>query len=305
MECQGCGLAYLHPRVRSENLEKLYPPGYYGMGTQRFRWGLEKAVTFFRRRRAQRVARITPPGRLLDVGCGRGIFLSILRENGWEVFGTELSDQAAREARERFGLNVLVGALPSLGLPERTFDVVTLWHVLEHLPDPLPTLREIRRVMRDDGWVILALPNLASWQAKLTRGYWYHLDPPRHYYFYTPRTLEKMLHHIGFRTVRVRHLSLEHNFHALFHSLFNLLGFSRNLTYEALRASGAKRTKGMASGRKPQVLAAALLALPVACFTVIACALESLLRKGGTIEVYARKAPAGCGEDTLRAWEAA
>jgi hypothetical protein len=97
------------------------------------------------------------------------------------------------------------------------------------------------------------------------------------------------LHCTGFRLIKVRHFSIEHNLHALFHSLFNCLGFPRNFTYEALRTGKAKRIPRTDGPRWLPTLLILLLGLPVALLTVAVCGLEALCRRGGTIEVYARK----------------
>jgi SAM-dependent methyltransferase len=98
------------------------------------------------------------PGRLLDVGCGTGGFVKIAKDAGWEAFGVELSESAANCAVER-GVQVRAGTLEEQHFPPDYFDVVTLWDVLEHLPDPSKELMEIYRILKLDGFVVIRVPN--------------------------------------------------------------------------------------------------------------------------------------------------
>ena len=87
------------------------------------------------------------------------------------------------------------------GLPDNAFDLVILWHALEHLPDPSGALCAIRGLLRDGGRLVVAVPNLASWQARLLKARWFHLDVPRHLWHFTPETLEHLLRVTGFQVV--------------------------------------------------------------------------------------------------------
>jgi SAM-dependent methyltransferase len=111
-------------------------------------------------KRVTRIARIKSSGRVLDVGAGIGTFLHLVECTGqWSVAGTETSDKGIRLAEEMYGLKLQRGQLEDLQLPERSFDLVTFWHVLEHLPDPMRTLREARRLLAPGGVLVLAVPN--------------------------------------------------------------------------------------------------------------------------------------------------
>jgi SAM-dependent methyltransferase len=138
-------------------------------------------------------------GRLLDVGCATGTFLRAVREaGGWETHGVEMSSAAVQIARERYGLDVSAGTLEAAAFPNEMFDAVTLWDVLEHLPDPAASLTEIWRILKAAGVLILRVPNGASWDAQWFGPYWAGLEPPRHTYVFTPQTLELLLVKSGF-----------------------------------------------------------------------------------------------------------
>lgn len=132
--------------------------------------------------------RVGRKGRLLDVGCALGDFVAAARDAGWDAEGVEISAFAAAEARSR-GLTVRTGTLEQLRLPQASYDVVTLYDVIEHLEDPLATLREIRRILKPDGLLHLVTPNVGGLQARLLGRHWYHYKPGEHLVYFSPATL--------------------------------------------------------------------------------------------------------------------
>ena len=139
---------------------------------------------------------------MLDVGCATGSFLDCMRKRGnWQISGVEVNQEAARYARERFSLDVFAGELLEANCPAHHFDVVTLWHVLEHLHSPLDTLMEISRILKDDGALFLSVPNSDSYDARVFGDCWIGLDPPRHLYTFSAKTLKRLLAEAGFETI--------------------------------------------------------------------------------------------------------
>ncbi|MBA3414964.1 MAG: class I SAM-dependent methyltransferase, partial [Chloroflexia bacterium] len=165
------------------------------------------------------------PGRVLDIGCGNGDFLRFLKRRGWEVAGTDFSAEAAALARAK-GIPVHRGDLASAAFPDRAFDVVTLWHVVEHLPHPHRELDEVERILRDDGLLVIEVPNSDCPTRRLCGTAWRQLDVPRHLQHFTPETLAAMLARSGFAVVR------RQDFHAIdfdlvFYSVADRLGITR------------------------------------------------------------------------------
>jgi SAM-dependent methyltransferase len=132
----------------------------------------------------------TKKGRLLDIGCGNGCFLALMRDAGWEVLGVDTDPVGAQLAQERRGVPVIVGTLADARLPADSFDAVTLDHVIEHVHDPFGLLAESYRVLRPGGLLVLTTPNVASLCHKLFHECWVHLDPPRHLYLFSLSTLK-------------------------------------------------------------------------------------------------------------------
>jgi SAM-dependent methyltransferase len=134
--------------------------------------------------------------RLLDIGCGNGCFLLQMQTLGWEVSGIEPDPKAAAAATAS-GLNVKVGLLQDHSLPEAHYDAVSLNHVIEHLHDPVATLRICRKILKPGGSVFIATPNFAAGGHRLFGSDWFPLDPPRHLVLFTPESLRRALRTAG------------------------------------------------------------------------------------------------------------
>jgi SAM-dependent methyltransferase len=141
-------------------------------------------------------------GRLLDVGCGAGDLLLRMKRYGWEVEGIEPDPIAAAELR-KFGLRVIEGTLPNNDLRPASFDVITASHVIEHVPDPVAFLAECFALLRSNGRIVLATPNVESDGFRKFGNSWVHLDPPRHLVLFTPTSLELALRKAAFKVEQV------------------------------------------------------------------------------------------------------
>jgi SAM-dependent methyltransferase len=144
------------------------------------------------------------PGlRILDVGCGGGRDLLRLKELGCEVRGVE-PDPAAAEAARALGLRVQTGTIHDLRDSTPCFDAISLIHVIEHVPDPVPTLQRAAGLLHPGGRLLALTPNAESWSFRLFRGAWYALDAPRHVQVFTPGSLAEACRRAGLKDVRMR-----------------------------------------------------------------------------------------------------
>lgn len=144
-----------------------------------------------------------PQGRLLDVGCGSGEWLALMRELGWQVEGLDF-DQNAVEVANRNGLKVRCGGLEEQKYPDGSFDAVTLNHVIEHVPDPLQTVTECLRVLKPGGKLVVFTPNNSSLSHQWFKGDWRGLEPPRHLHIFSMNSMLGMLAKAGFRKITIR-----------------------------------------------------------------------------------------------------
>ena len=150
-----------------------------------------------------------PPGRLLDVGCGGGAYGASLIRLGWRVDGIEPDARAAALAR-RQGVRVQQTRVEQASLSEKAYDVITLWHALEHLDSPVAALRKLRGALREDGLLMVEVPNRAGWGARVLGPFWYHWDLPRHRVHFTPESLRLALETAGFQVERLEHIPNPH-----------------------------------------------------------------------------------------------
>ena len=288
VRCESCGLVATSPPVPAPEISRWYPPSYYGEGNRRFHSILEGMIPYFRDRRAKAIERFVSKGRILDVGCGRGILPALLRERGWEAHGLEFSETAARHARDELGIPVHVGSFLDSPYEPGSFDAVVLWHVLEHVPDPVAVLARARQVLRPGGLLVVAVPNFESLQARFSGRHWFHLDVPRHYHHFGVRVLKRMLAEAGFSIEDISHFSLEYNPYGWIQSILNRLGFRFNLLYDFLKNRSARSVRSPFRESPVQALLTLAVLPPVVSASFALTLLEVALRRGGTVEVYAR-----------------
>jgi SAM-dependent methyltransferase len=208
VRCVDCGLCFTSPRPSPELIGKFYPDWYaphaVPPSNRRLPWRSRLATRFSWPFETRRALRWHGQGRLLDFGCGGGSFLQRMHRLGWKVTGLDISAVAIERIRTELGLRAVVGSLPHPELPPASFDVVTMWHSLEHVHDPLAVLRAAHRLLTPGGRLLVAAPNLASLPFCWFGPAWYGLDLPRHLTHFTPTTLRAMLEHAGFRVRRLR-----------------------------------------------------------------------------------------------------
>jgi SAM-dependent methyltransferase len=210
--CDSCGLGVLDPRPSAETLDRLYSQEYC---EEHFVEGGEPGSAAFAKRisledhRIRFFRKFKKRGRVLDIGCGYGYFLAACREKGYQVHGLDFSDWAVRHARERLGLDITVGPMDQVDLAVQSFDVVAMWHCLEHTPDPAAALRQIRRWLKPDGLLVVDVPNRQGTDARKTWDDWVGWSLPYHLYHFTPDSLTRLLDQQGFTVIRSKNYHSE------------------------------------------------------------------------------------------------
>jgi SAM-dependent methyltransferase len=288
-QCGSCQLVFTAPWPSDAELAKAYGGEYYGPASRRFWPILERLVRAFRRRRAEQIAQLTPPGQALDIGCGRGWTLAALRDLGWQVQGVELNESAARHARETLGLDVVIGGFDASRYQPESFDAVILWHVFEHLRSPQETLAGVSRILRPGGVLALAVPNRTSWQARLTGDSWFHLDLPRHLWHFSRNDLYRLFDQHGLEIVAENHASWEQNPFGWLQSVLNRAGLPHNLLYDLIRRESAR---GIERPWRTHFASSLLSVLGGSALLPAALAMllpEQIFKTGATVELHAIK----------------
>jgi len=277
--CCRCDLAFTTPRP--QRMDRFYPRDY-----RRFGLPTRFVLQFLYNRRAGAWIRtLGTPGKALEVGSGAGWMLRALRKRGWRVVGNERNVQSSIAALPKEGLPVFVGGLNAIR-SNAQFDLIVLFQVLEHLENPLTVLRHCARLLAPQGVLVVAVPNLNSWQARLCGPFWFHLDVPRHLFHFTPASLSQTLEAAGLRVMRIGYSSPEHDPYGWIQSIQNWMGFRQNQLTRMLMGVDAWGTSRLVS--LVLLAASALLLLP----SVAVAVLSWLAGAGALMEVSAVKADA-------------
>ena len=214
LECEDCGLYSLYPQPNQDQIAEYYPNTYIS-----FPKAIEDEKSLLRRldrsygleKRCREIIRCAGKrGRILDVGCATGIFLNGMRQRGWICLGVEPSFYAVNYARERFHLEVYEGYLEDVEYPDEWFDAITMWDVLEHVPNQEQVLDKIGHLLKRDGWLVISLPNAESWERFIFQKYWAGWDVPRHFHIFTPKTITRLLESRGFKVEKIKSFTGRH-----------------------------------------------------------------------------------------------
>ena len=284
IRCLNCGTACTWPKPGPAELESHYTQAYYGPENVKFVSPMEWIVEWMTQRRARRLHELLKkPGKILEIGCGRGLLLQELSHLRHDCYGTERSSLAAARALQIPGVKIFTHALEDCRFPPGEFDMVLLWHVVEHLDSPEQVLREVSRILKPGGYLILEVPNLASLQARIFGRHWFHLDIPRHLYHFTVIGLTHLLKRNSFTITQTATFSLEQCPFGILQSLLNSVFPEGNVLYGILKQELRPRLVQ----RLLHLCLGAALALPAGVFA----AGEAWLRRGAVIRITARKAP--------------
>jgi 2-polyprenyl-3-methyl-5-hydroxy-6-metoxy-1,4-benzoquinol methylase len=244
--CPQCGLAQTIVKRQITLDSKHYPDDYYGK-EKRYGAFSSKIVNYLARRRVNYLGLLPSAGSVLDIGCGQGWFLKQFKNQGWETLGIEVSDIAAFHARDQLGLKIIVGENATSTVNSDQYDVIGLWHVLEHLENPAIQLKEIHRLLKSNGKVLIGVPNFGSTEARLGKDGWFHLDVPRHLYHFNERSLSSILKEQGFKITKKQYFVPEYDFFSFVQTIQNRLGISMNLLYRTLRHGSLNSNSGKTS----------------------------------------------------------
>lgn len=202
-----------HPRPSEEQLPKYYQSEDYISHTDAKRNWFEKAYQFVKSIALKRKLNLInsfsfSDKHLLDVGCGTGDFLKIAKENNWQVSGIEPNSNARKIANGKTG-NFVFDSDQLLKFKPQSFDVITLWHVLEHLPKLENHISIFESLLKPNGRLIIAVPNYKSFDALYYKKYWAAFDAPRHLWHFSQQSISKLVQQQGMQLVKIKPMSFD------------------------------------------------------------------------------------------------
>src|SRR3989344_569181 len=281
--CKKCKKFLLDPRPKKEEFGSCFSEDYFGKKEGSKFVGLgERFIDYFRSKRARSAMKMVKPcGSILDFGCGSGQFLAKLSNYGYNCYGTELSAETAKRAMKIKGIKLHFGDITEKTYSDRMFDLASIWHVLDHLYNPDEIISHIGKWVKPSGFLMIAVPNMNSWQAKIFKGDWFGSDPLRTFFHYDMDSIKYLLDNNGFTILNINHLSWEQNLYWILQSILHKFGFKRNDFYELLK--GNRNFKFLRDSL--QIALICIFMAPAIIFTF----LEALFKHGGSLEIIAKK----------------
>jgi len=205
VECLVCGLRYTNPRPASGQLGKYYQSPEYISHTNTHKGIFNRIYQLVRNYtlsgKYRLITQYIHTGTILDIGCASGEFLHVMKSRGWKATGIEPDEKTRQRAIENYGIDVIDESGLTV-IPDGTIDVITLWHVLEHVPDLNGRLKEIHRILKREGLVIIAVPISDSFDAGKYSAHWAGYDVPRHLYHFTKKTMMILLERHSFQLIK-------------------------------------------------------------------------------------------------------
>ena len=195
-KCLSCELVQVTNRPPSEKVYQIYDKAWFDTGYPSFESnGIRQRYVYlnFNNKLEQIERRIGRRGRLLDVGCSFGFFLEAARQRGWSVEGLDVSAHIVEYARSKMNLSVECAPISEAGFAKKSFDVITMWYVIEHLPNPLESIRKLSSWLCENGMLVVGTPNVDSNLARLQGRRWRNWLPPDHLLYFCPGTMDRLL----------------------------------------------------------------------------------------------------------------
>ncbi len=290
--CQKCDFGFVYPFPSEKELSELYPQTFYRTfgSEEKVENSLSKILQWFMKSiQGERVKWIKLPTgskKILDIGAGSGTFLRSAAKIGWEAYGVEpnFPEKAKMEP-----LKIHRGSLESFQAPAGSLQVITLWHVLEHMTNFRSITHRAGTLLAPDGKIVIAVPNFQSWEAKCFKGNWALFDVPRHLLFFTPDNVRKLLEESGLTIERESYFSSEFSWPITLQSFLNLFCTEPMFLYNFAKRQYRKKDFHQ-PGKYMQNLILSFLGTVIAFIPITLMSLiPAALRRGNVYMVSATK----------------
>ncbi|WP_375579709.1 class I SAM-dependent methyltransferase [Marivirga tractuosa] len=228
MLCDNCNFQFTNPRPSEEEIGKYYQSEEYISHSDKanspinFIYKLARKYALASKRKLINSVAKEKKGRLLDYGCGTGYFLETMKENGWKTYGLEPNEQARKIANTK---SKVKESLEELNLKNKKFDIITLWHVLEHIHNINDTIKVLKTILKEKGKIVIAVPNIESYEQGVFKEDWAAYDVPRHLYHFSQETMKTLMLKHGLKIKKVYPMKLDAYYISL---LSNKYKFNKN-----------------------------------------------------------------------------
>ncbi|MGZ4115982.1 MAG: methyltransferase domain-containing protein [Bacteroidia bacterium] len=206
VQCNSCGFKFTNPRPEEDKLGAYYKSEDYVSHSNTKKGFINSTYQSVRKytllKKLQLISKYYKTGKILDIGCGTGEFLNTCKNAQWETFGIEPDPDAKKMASTNFGLDVKAET-EIKNLEAEKFDVISMWHVLEHVPKLNERIEDLKRLIKPNGLIIIAVPNCNSLDAKIYKENWAAYDVPRHLYHFTPKDIEQIFRNHGLELFKI------------------------------------------------------------------------------------------------------
>lgn len=266
--CETCSLVFTHPRHTSTAISHTNDLLYDSNDEQTSRLAIYDKEYGRAKKHIKEIQNYVSPGKLLDVGCSYGICVKVASDMGFLASGIEPAKGAAIYAKKILHVPVFQGTLEKAHFKKNSFDVVTLYDVLEHIPTIKPFLQEVRKILKPDGILVVQSPNIQSFAAEILKTHWNWLLIPHHLWHFTPASLSYVLTHEGFSVIETKTEDNVFDFSSNYKSTIHIPFFSSGIPFKVLR-------KGIATIAYIVIL--------------LGTHIWSPLGRGGIVRMYAKK----------------
>lgn len=224
-KCRKCSLVFINNKMKQSELKRYYPSKKYysyNMAVSKgffstlreylmkhyYSPSILSTIISFAVHNVPAIPKKVKNGKILDIGCGSGETLFLLKKLGWNVYGLDIDKEAIKNAQKNKLLSVQFGTYKNLKIyPDNFFDAIRLYHVIEHINDPVLCLQLIFKKIKVNGELLIGTPNTQSFMANIFKSYWYNLDTPRHLFLFSPQNLRVILEKNGFKVIKTEFCS--------------------------------------------------------------------------------------------------
>lgn len=200
--CFSCNVVFIHPQPTYKNISLNNQDKYNSLLTERAYFAKKDELSVRALNDVKKILKYKKSGRILDIGCSYGFYLAVFKKYGFKTFGIDITPRAIEYARDSLHLNVYKGDFMNYNFNKK-FNVVTVYDLIEHLPDPIKLMKRIKNILNKNGLIVVQTPNIDSLISKITGNKWFWLLAPQHLFLYSVGSIKRLLESNGFEILEI------------------------------------------------------------------------------------------------------